>query len=122
MAYRSAAALLALLLLPLALAAQNAGEWRTYGNDGAYTHYTPLDQIDAANVAAREIVWRWLAPAVALLAVVLTTYRAIDDPRHSFWPLALLIPICLRPLLHPPAVLIGVSRRIFLPFPARWKN
>ena len=59
MAYRSAAALLALLLLPLALAAQNAGEWRTYGNDGAYTHYTPLDQIDASNVADLEIVWRW---------------------------------------------------------------
>ena len=59
MAYRSASALLALLLLPLAATAQNDGEWRAYGSDGAYTHYTPLDQIDASNVRDLEIVWRW---------------------------------------------------------------
>ena len=59
MANRATAALLALLLLPVAAAAQSDGEWRAYGNDGAYTHYTPLDQIDASNVADLEIVWRW---------------------------------------------------------------
>ena len=53
----SAVVLLALIVLPLPAAAQSDGEWRVYGNDGAYTHYTPLDQIDASNVADLEIVW-----------------------------------------------------------------
>ena len=58
MAHRSVVTALAVLLLPTAAAAQD-GEWRAYGNDGAYTHYTALDQIDASNVADLEIVWRW---------------------------------------------------------------
>lgn len=40
-----------------------------------------------------DVVWRLLAPAFALLAVVLATQRAIADPWHPFWPLALLIPL-----------------------------
>jgi glucose dehydrogenase len=59
MAYRSTVALLASLLLPISAAAQSDGEWRAYGNDGAYTHYSPLDQIDTSNVADLEIAWRW---------------------------------------------------------------
>ena len=59
MPHRAAVVLLPLLIMPLPAAAQSDGEWRAYGNDGAYTHYTPLDQIDASNVADLEIAWRW---------------------------------------------------------------
>ena len=59
MPHRAAVVLLPLLIMPLPAAAQSDGEWRAYGNDGAYTHYTPLDQIDASNVADLEIAWCW---------------------------------------------------------------
>src|SRR5256885_134045 len=35
------------------------GEWRAYGGDAGGTKYSPLDQIDAANVKQLQIVWRW---------------------------------------------------------------
>jgi quinoprotein glucose dehydrogenase len=35
------------------------GEWRSYGGDAAGTKYSPLDQINAANVNQLQIVWRW---------------------------------------------------------------
>ncbi|MCC7010292.1 MAG: PQQ-binding-like beta-propeller repeat protein [Acidobacteria bacterium] len=35
------------------------GEWRYYGGDPASTKYSPLDQIDASNVATLRIAWRW---------------------------------------------------------------
>ena len=35
------------------------GEWRYYGGDAGTTKYSPLDQIDRANVADLEIAWRW---------------------------------------------------------------
>src|SRR5438067_6298405 len=34
------------------------GEWRTYGGDLGNTHYSPLDQINAANFNKLEIAWR----------------------------------------------------------------
>ena len=34
------------------------GEWRAYGGDKGYTRYSPLDQINADNVAKLRIVWR----------------------------------------------------------------
>jgi len=37
------------------------GEWRFYGGDAASTKYSPLDQINAKNVAELSIVWRWSA-------------------------------------------------------------
>jgi quinoprotein glucose dehydrogenase len=44
-----------------ALAQQGArnGEWRTYGGDLGNTHYSPLDQISAANFDKLEIAWRF---------------------------------------------------------------
>ena len=37
------------------------GEWRFYGGDAGSTRYSPLDQINAANVKQLEIAWRWKA-------------------------------------------------------------
>jgi quinoprotein glucose dehydrogenase len=36
-----------------------SGEWRTYGGDLANTHYSPLDQISAANFNKLRIAWRF---------------------------------------------------------------
>jgi quinoprotein glucose dehydrogenase len=35
------------------------GEWRTYGADLGNTHYSPLDQINAANFSKLEVAWRF---------------------------------------------------------------
>jgi quinoprotein glucose dehydrogenase len=50
----------ALLAWPAA-AQQGAknGEWRTYGGDLGNTHYSPLDQISAANFDKLEVAWRF---------------------------------------------------------------
>jgi len=37
------------------------GEWRTNGGDAGNTRYSPLDQINAANVKNLQVVWRWKA-------------------------------------------------------------
>src|SRR5579864_6314198 len=34
------------------------GEWRTYGGDLGNTHYSPLDQINAANFGKLQVAWR----------------------------------------------------------------
>src|ERR1044071_89814 len=44
------------------------GEWPYYGDDIASTRYSPLAQIDAANVAQLQVVWRWNSPDNALAA------------------------------------------------------
>src|SRR5438876_5481589 len=54
-------AILFLLLAATTLIAQTGaknGEWRTYGGDLGNTHYSPLDQITAANFNKLEIAWR----------------------------------------------------------------
>ena len=51
-----------LLLCATTLIAQQGaknGEWRTYGGDLGNTHYSPLDQISAANFNKLEIAWRF---------------------------------------------------------------
>ena len=51
-----------LLLAALPLAAQSGaknGEWRTYGADLGNTHYSPLDQINAANFSKLQVAWRF---------------------------------------------------------------
>ena len=55
-------ALCFLIGLPFVTRAQRGavnGEWRSYGGDAAGTKYSPLDQINAANVNQLQIVWRW---------------------------------------------------------------
>ncbi len=39
------------------------GEWTYWGGDPQSTRYTPLNQINAANVGNLEIAWRWTADA-----------------------------------------------------------
>ena len=49
---------------PLRRSAQQGaknGEWRFYGGDAGTTKYSPLDQINAANVKDLKIVWQWRA-------------------------------------------------------------
>src|SRR5262245_35342266 len=36
-----------------------SGEWRRIGGDGGSTRYSPLDQINAANVKNLKVVWTW---------------------------------------------------------------
>src|SRR5262245_4272492 len=48
-----------LLVLGSLSYAQRGGEWRYYGGDAGGTKYSPLDQINAANVNQLQIVWRW---------------------------------------------------------------
>jgi quinoprotein glucose dehydrogenase len=54
----------ALLMCATALCATaqqgaKGGEWRFYGGDSGTTKYSPLDQINAANVKDLKIVWQW---------------------------------------------------------------
>ena len=70
--FASAAVLLALNLLPGAVAGQppddepsyrplttEQGEWPGYGGDAGHTRYSPLDQIDASNFGDLELAWRF---------------------------------------------------------------
>jgi glucose dehydrogenase/cytochrome c5 len=41
--------------------ARKDGEWVTWGADPGNTRYSPLDQINAANVGKLEVAWRWKA-------------------------------------------------------------
>jgi quinoprotein glucose dehydrogenase len=53
--------ILSLLLATLPLLAQTGaqnGEWPTYGADLGNTHYSPLDQINAANFNKLQVAWR----------------------------------------------------------------
>ena len=38
---------------------KGSAEWRHHGRDHAFTRYSPLDQIDAANFEQLEVAWRW---------------------------------------------------------------
>ncbi len=53
--------ILSLLFATVPLWAQTGaknGEWPTYGADLGNTHYSPLDQIDAANFSKLQVAWR----------------------------------------------------------------
>ena len=51
---RLTAAALCGIMLPLA-----AQEWRFYGGDQGSTKYSPLDQINLANVQSLKVAWEW---------------------------------------------------------------
>jgi len=48
-----------LLLADSGPSAKPAGEWPYYGGDPGSTKYSPLDQINKANVGKLKIAWRW---------------------------------------------------------------
>ena len=63
MSLRTALFLAAFFALPATLAQtrHDGGEWPTYGGDLASTRYSPLNRIDASNVADLRVAWRWSA-------------------------------------------------------------
>jgi glucose dehydrogenase len=50
------------------IAALVRGEWPAYAGTYASTRYSPLDQINAGNVANLAIAWRWMSPDHAVRA------------------------------------------------------
>src|SRR6266705_3057397 len=62
--HRGLAIVLSILAITARAGAQHGatnGEWRFYGGDAGTTKYSPLDQINAANVKDLKIVWEWKA-------------------------------------------------------------
>ena len=58
----AAATLLACLGMVAVAGAQPAGpEWKDWGGDAARTHFSTLNQINAANVASLRPAWVWSA-------------------------------------------------------------
>src|SRR4029079_623504 len=54
--------ILVLLAITTAAFAQSGaknGQWLTYGGDLGNTHYSPLDQIDAANFNKLQVAWQF---------------------------------------------------------------
>jgi quinoprotein glucose dehydrogenase len=51
-----------------AAAALARGDWPAYAGTYASAKYSPLDQIDAGNVANLKIAWRWKSPDAAVRA------------------------------------------------------
>ena len=49
---------------PTAIAQQPIGEWRAYAGDSHSTKYSPLDQINADNIADLQVAWAWDAAAL----------------------------------------------------------
>ncbi|HEY6329678.1 MAG TPA: pyrroloquinoline quinone-dependent dehydrogenase [Blastocatellia bacterium] len=44
-----------------------AGEWPSYGANSRNTKYSPLDQINPANVKSLKVAWAWDSPDLALI-------------------------------------------------------
>jgi quinoprotein glucose dehydrogenase len=81
-----ATALTLTALMTVALEAQNGGqkaEWRSYGGDNGSTKYSPLDQINAANVGKLKVAWTWESPDKPLQA----QNRMLANFAHEVTPL-----------------------------------
>src|SRR5215510_5410367 len=50
------------------MAALHRGEWPAYAGTYASAKYSPLDQINAANVGTLTVAWRWTSPDHAVRA------------------------------------------------------
>lgn len=75
MKHARAAALL--LAMSLCVAAQN-GDWRYYGGDAWSTKYSPLEQVNRANVSKLQTAWTWKAQ----------NFGPRPDPNYEVTPLA----------------------------------
>jgi glucose dehydrogenase len=82
-----ATALALTALMTVALEAQNGGhkggEWRSYGGDNGSTKYSPLDQINAANVGKLKVAWTWESPDKPIQA----QNRMLANFAHEVTPL-----------------------------------
>ncbi len=82
-----ATALALTALMTIALEAQNGshkgGEWRSYGGDNNSTKYSPLDQINAANVGKLKVAWTWESPDKPIQA----QNRMLANFAHELTPL-----------------------------------
>ena len=54
----AAAALIGAIAVQGRAAGTNDGQWRMYSADNAATKYSPLDQINRANVGTLKVAWR----------------------------------------------------------------
>src|ERR1700752_4285924 len=54
----SAVALVGAIAVQAVSSGTSDGQWRTYSADNAATKYSPLDQINRANVAKLKVAWR----------------------------------------------------------------
>ena len=73
------------LLLATPVVGQH-GEWRHHGGDAAETRYSPLDQIDAGNVAGLGVAWSWEIPKTG--ARIETTPLVADGILYGTGPLS----------------------------------
>src|SRR5215468_9425531 len=48
-----------LMIAAGAVSALSAQDWRSYGGDLRYHHYSPLSEIDASNFNSLEVAWRF---------------------------------------------------------------
>ena len=62
------AAIIAACLSSPAHADTSGGDWPSYGGDLGSRKYSPLDQIDAANVKQLALAWSWDSPDNAIVA------------------------------------------------------
>src|SRR5262245_52584984 len=64
----AAAALVAAIVGNGAATGTSDGQWRVYSGDNAATKYSPLDQINRANVRTLKVAWRrpQIPPDIAL--------------------------------------------------------
>ena len=69
------------------------GEWGAYSADNSHSKYSPLDQIDASNVAELEIAWK--RPA-------LDAYYSAMNPRQRYDPRWLSAPIVKNGIAYVP--------------------
>ena len=62
-------------------AGQKAGDWANYGNDPAGTRFSPLDQLNPANVSKLQVAWTYHvgpAPSGAITALEATPHKVGD--------------------------------------------
>lgn len=65
-------------------ASSTAAEWHNFGNTGSETHYSPLDQIDTANVSDLRLAWHVDLPAEnTLTAPVMAEGKLFVTTGHS---------------------------------------
>ncbi len=76
-----------LLALLSAIPAAARQEWRHHGGDPAETRYSPLDRIDADNVAGLEVAWSWEIPKTG--ARIETTPLVADGVLYGTGPFSM---------------------------------